>query len=123
MKLVKIINSSRPTPPLKVQYCSSFLSKFMGLMFANKLAPDSGIILVNSSESKIDSSIHMFFMKFDITTLWLDKNYVVVDKVLAKKWHPAYISRKPAQYVVETNATRYSDFSVGDSLLFSDENS
>ena len=123
MKIVKITNSTRATRPLKVRYCSSFLSKFMGLMFAKNLAPESGIILVNASESKIDSSIHMFFMRFDITTLWLDKNLVVVDKVLAKKWHPAYISRKPAQYVVETNVNRYSDFSVGDVLILSDENS
>ena len=86
-------------------------------MFRKKIDPYFGLIFEETSETRIATSIHMFFMFFNISVLWLDKNFVVVDKVVAKKWHPIYISKYPAKYTVELHSERYLDFSIGDQLL------
>ena len=87
-------------------------------MFSKELKHDQGIILVENKESRINTSIHMMFMNYDITVLWLDKERVIVDKVLAKKWRPSYLPKKPAQYVVELHQSKFSDYSIGDELIF-----
>lgn len=85
-------------------------------MFTKELNPDSGILLVENNESRLNSSIHMLFMNYDITVLWLNKGMVIVDKVLAKKWRPVYFPKKPAQYVVELHPTQYTEYAIGDQL-------
>ncbi len=85
-------------------------------MFSKQIPLDQGIILAEKRESRVDTSIHMMFMNFDITALWLDKDLVVVDKVIAKKWAPGYLPRVPAMYVVELHSDQFSNFSVGDQL-------
>lgn len=87
-------------------------------MFASTLPEDNGILLADKAESRINTAIHMFFMRLDITVLWLDKNQIVVDKALAKRWHPIYISKRPAQYVIELHHNRYDDFAIGDKIIW-----
>jgi len=87
-------------------------------MFSRDLQPDHGIVLVEKSESRTNTSIHMMFMNFDLSVLWLDKDFVVVDKVLARKWKPIYLSKAPAQYVIELHESRFSEFTIGDQLIF-----
>ena len=87
-------------------------------MFSKNLDTDQGLILAEKQESRLNAAIHMLFMNFDITVLWLDKHQVVVDKVLAKKWRPIYIPQKPAQYVVELHHKQIDNFAVGDKLIF-----
>ena len=89
-------------------------------MFSKQIPLDQGIILVENKESKINTSIHMMFMNFDLTVLWLDKDLVVVDKVLAKRWVPIYFPKTRAHYVVELHSEQFANFSIGDQLLLSD---
>ena len=117
-KIVKLSKSSSPSTVVYVKICDTFFSKFKGLMFSRELKPDHGIIIVEKNESRMNTAIHMMFMNYDITVLWLDKNMVVIDKVLAKKWAPYYASKKPAQYVVELHQSRFSEYSIGDELVF-----
>ena len=86
-------------------------------MFSRELKPDQGIIIAENNESRVNTAIHMMFMNFDITVLWLDKKMIVIDKVLAKKWAPYYASNKPAQYVVELHQSKFSEYSIGDELV------
>jgi len=86
-------------------------------MLKKELKQDEGIILVEKSETKLNTSIHMFFMKFDITVIWLDKQMVIVDKVLARKWAPMYKPKLPAQYVLELHHAKFSDYVIGDKLV------
>jgi len=102
----------------RVRWCASYWLRLRGLMFRRDLPEDEGLIFVYGRESKLDTSIHMLFMAFAIATVWLDKNGVVVDKVLAKPWRPAYASRKPAQYVVEARPSLLDRVQVGDRLSF-----
>ena len=118
LKIVKISKSSSPFTVVNVKYCDTFYSKFIGLMFSRELKPDYGLIIVENNETRINTAIHMMFMNYDITVLWLDKKMVIIDKVLAKKWVPFYSSKKPAQYVVELHHSKFSEYSIGDELVF-----
>jgi uncharacterized membrane protein (UPF0127 family) len=106
---------------VKLEVASTFFSKFCGLMFRKSLAPGDGLILSESSESIINSSIHMFFMRFDITVVWLNREFTVVDKCIARKWHPAYFSKTPALHVLELHNSQLDNFSIGDKLIIIDE--
>ncbi len=119
MKTVKIIKSGSPQVILTAGVCDTFLTKLSGLMFRKKIDPYYGLLFSETSESRLNTSIHMFFMNFDITVLWMDKNCSIVDIALAKKWHPIYLSKAPAQYTLELHPDRFSDFSIGDQLQVS----
>lgn len=117
MQLVTITNISQPDRlPLQAAYCESFLCQFLGLMFRKNLSERTGLLLVQRRESRLEAAIHMFFMRFDITAVWIDANYKVVDVKIARKWHPSYIPAKPARYVFETRTEYYSEYQIGDQL-------
>jgi uncharacterized membrane protein (UPF0127 family) len=119
MKTVYIQNLTKPLKlPLKARFYDDFISRGIGLMFHPLLDISDGIVLVGKSESRLESSIHMFFMRINLTVIWLNKQYVVVDVKLAKRWHPIYLPIQPAQYVLEVSESRLKEFSVGDQLQF-----
>ena len=117
MKKVKIRNSSPPYTEINAKICDNFVSRFNGLMFSKKIEPDFGLFFIDYKETRMNSSIHMMFMNYDIAVLWLDKEFIIVDKVLAKKWVPIYIPKRPAQYILELHSAKYSEYSIGDKLL------
>jgi hypothetical protein len=104
----------------KAEWTAGFWGHFKGLMLRRNLPDDEGLLFVYGRESKADTSIHMLFMLFPIATIWLDKNAVVVDKVLAKVWRPAYVPRKPAQYFIEARPLLLDRVQVGEQLRFDD---
>jgi uncharacterized membrane protein (UPF0127 family) len=116
MKRAKLFRASVPSEFVTLKVCETFLDKFLGLMFFKALAEDRGLILVEKRESRLNTCIHMLFVNYDITVLWLDSQKVVVDKVLAKKWHLFYCPRKPAKYVVELHPSKFQDYALGDQL-------
>jgi len=117
LKIVKIKKSSSPFTVVNVKYCDTFLSKLIGLMFSRNLKHDYGLVLVENKETRINTSIHMMFMNYDLTVLWLNKQMVIIDKVLARKWVPIYIPKKPAQYVIELHHSKFPEYSIGDQLI------
>ena len=104
--------------PVRVKYCDSFFCRLRGLMFRSVLARDEGLLLVIGKNSRADSSIHMLFMSFDLAVFWINSEMLVVDKVLAKSWRPAYFPAKAARYTLESHPSRYSDYEVGDKVHF-----
>jgi uncharacterized membrane protein (UPF0127 family) len=72
--------------------------------------------MVQARSDRIESSIHMLFMSYDLTVVWIDDNYRVVDVKLCQKWKPAYFPASAARYVLETHVDRLNDFKVGDIL-------
>jgi uncharacterized membrane protein (UPF0127 family) len=121
MKVVQIINLDHPEIKIHANWCSSFFANFKGLMFVKSIPDFSGILLVENSESRINTSIHMLFMNFDITAVWINSGHEVVDVVLAKKWHLAYFPKNKAQFVLEINSSHLNDIHVGDHLQFENE--
>ena len=119
MKYVRIINQTRPGQvPIKAKYCASFLCQLRGLMFTPSLPDHAGLLLVEGSDSRINASIHMMFMRIDLAVVWINRDFEVVDRVLARKWKLSYVPRLPARYVLETGVTRLNDFMVGDKVSF-----
>jgi len=103
---------------LQIKYCDTFLTQLRGFTFRSRLARDEGLLLVGTRDSRLDSSIHMLFVSFDLSVIWINSGRQVVDKVLAKSWHPAYFSKQPAKYVLEVHPERWHEFQIGDTVQF-----
>ncbi len=87
-------------------------------MFAASINTNEGLLFQENAESRLDSSIHMLFMNFDIAVIWLDRDLRVIDAKLAKRWRLAYIPSAPAQFTLETHPDQLKNFQIGDVLSF-----
>lgn len=120
-KFITVQNRNKKiTERLQVKYCDTFLTQLRGFTFRSRLAREEGLILVGKRDSRLDSSIHMLFVSFDLSVIWINSAMQVVDKVLAKSWRPAYFSKQPARYVLEIHPERWGDFEIGDAVEFKD---
>jgi len=120
-KQILIENKSRKIETLpRIKYCDTFLTQLRGFTFRPRLSRDEGLLLVGTRDSRLDSSIHMLFVAFDLTVIWINSEMQVVDKVLAKSWRPAYLSKQPARYVLEIHPERWADYEIGDIVQFKD---
>jgi uncharacterized membrane protein (UPF0127 family) len=104
--------------PPRAKWCESFLCRLRGLTFRPALTRDEGLLLVFGRDSRVDSSIHMLGVKFDLAVFWINNKMQVVDKVVARAGKPAYMSKEPARYVLEIHASRIDDFEVGQTVQF-----
>jgi uncharacterized membrane protein (UPF0127 family) len=119
MEYIRIFNQTHPeVKPIKAKYCQSFLCQLRGLMFTPKLPENEGLLLVQGSDSRMNSSIHMMFMRIDLAVIWINSEFTVVERVLARRWKLGYIPKQPAMYVLETNVSSLNDFNIGDKVSF-----
>lgn len=102
----------------RAKWCASFWCHFKGLQFAPPLSDDEGVLFVRNRESISETTIHMFFMRFDIGVIWVNKEGRVVDKKLAKRWRPYYAPQFAAQYFIEANPTILKRIDINDVLSF-----
>jgi len=120
-KQITIQNQNRKLTNLaRIKYCDTFLTQLRGFTFRPRLALDEGLLLVGMRDSRLDSSIHMLFVAFDLAVIWINSEMKVVDKVIAKSWRPAYFSKQPAKYVLEIRPERWGDYEIGDTVQFKD---
>ena len=120
-KQILIENKSRMIEtPARIKVCDTFLTQLRGFTFRARLSRDEGLLLVGKHDSRLDSSIHMLFVSFDLAVFWINSEMQVVDKVLAKSWRLAYFSKHPARYVLEIHPDRWGDYEVGDIVQFKD---
>ncbi len=87
-------------------------------MFRSSLSLEMGLLLVESRDSRLDTSIHMLFVFMDLAVVWINSEKVVVDTVLARSWRPAYAPRHPAKYILEIHPSRLGEFAIGDHIEF-----
>lgn len=106
---------------IKLGYCTTFWDRLRGWMFRNPIQPEQGLILVQSRSSRMDSAIHMFFVNFDLCVLWLDDNWKIVDKILARRWRPFYAPNLPARYVIEIHPKYLPSFEIGQTIILTNE--
>ena len=119
MQKVVIRNLSTPdSQPIRALHCASFFCRLRGLTFHKSLAPDEGLLLVQTRESRLDAGIHMFFVFMDLGIIWINNARDVVDTCLAQAWRPMYFPKHPARYVLEISPARLKEFHVGDRLNF-----
>lgn len=102
----------------RARWVNDLFGHFLGLMFRRRLAEDEAIILAYAHESRLETAIHMFFMFFPIAAIFVNRDGVVVHKVLARPWRPFYASPRPAQYVLEAHPVVLTRVAVGEHLAF-----
>jgi uncharacterized membrane protein (UPF0127 family) len=121
-KIVLIRNLTRPNvAPVHAEWCQSFLLRLRGFTFRSKLGEDEGLVLVEARDSRLDTSIHMFFVWTELAVAWVNSSNEVVDNVVAKPWRPYYAPTRPARYVIEFNPKRHGAFRPGDRISFDNE--
>lgn len=114
---ITVQNSSRTLlHPLRVRYCADFWTKFRGLMLKDKISLNGGVLLAEDKDSRINASIHMLFMRFDIAAIWINSANKVVDVQIAKRWRLAYMPVQPARFILETHVSQAENFRIGDTI-------
>jgi len=102
----------------RAKWCASFLCRLRGLTFRRRLNPDEALILVEASESRLGTAIHMVFVFFPIAAIWLDSQGMVVDARLAHPFVSVCVPRRPARYVLEGVPALLDHIHSGDRLEF-----
>lgn len=102
----------------RTKWCTTVLSRGLGLMFRPPLREDEAYIFVEGRESRSLTTIHMLFVLFPLAVIWLDAGKRVVDKALARPFRPYYAPRSPAQYYLECHPDTLGRVQVGDRLEF-----
>jgi len=103
----------------RVRIADSFFKRFRGLMLADRKKSNFALVFPLESESRMNASIHMMFMRFPIDVLWLDAHRKVVDKREAlKPWALNASPKKPAKFIVELPEGKAEGTNVGDSLVW-----
>jgi uncharacterized membrane protein (UPF0127 family) len=113
---MKVINAQGQPLLQRVKWCDSFGTKLRGLMFRRAIDPAEGLVLAETRSSIAATSIHMFFVPFDIAAIWLDEDWRVVHKVCAKAWRPYYAAPRPAKYVLEGSPALLDRITIGETL-------
>lgn len=122
MKNILVRNQTTPlNAALKAGYCESFRCRLKGLMFRKSIPNNWGLLLVEGSESIVNSAIHMFFVPFDLGVIWINNQYEVVDVAVVRRWIGLKSPKKPARYILEVTPERAHEFHVGDKLEFVNE--
>ncbi len=104
----------------RARWCDSFTSKARGFTFRRGLAPGEGLVLVESSDSRVNSGITMLFCFIDLGVIWVDTHGMVVDTVVAKPWRPSYLPQAPARYAIEADPGIIEYVKIGDRVEFAD---
>ncbi|AFK22748.1 DUF192 domain-containing protein [Pyrococcus sp. ST04] len=81
----------------EVKFADTFVKRFLGLMFRK---PKYALIFILPTETRINASIHGFFMRESIDVIFLNSSKAVVDFTVLKPWR-IYIPKSPSKYVIE----------------------
>lgn len=111
--LITVVNTTRSsTLADRCELARTFWSRFLGLMGRATLETGQGLLIYP------ESSIHMFFMRFPIDVVFVDRQDQVValreamppNRSFASKWGARYVLELPAQSIARTGTQ------VGDML-------
>lgn len=98
------------------QEAATFFQRFLGLMLREGIAKDEALIFHNVN------SIHMFFMRFPIDVVYLDKsNKVLKIKHSLKPWRMSSCVRAKATIELPSQKAKETAIEIGDSLEFIEE--
>ncbi len=87
-------------------------------MFSSSLNEKEGLLLVEPRDSRVGSSIHMLFMRFDIGAVWINSAMKVVDRKIAYRWQSNLTPCAPARFVLEIHPSQLNHFDIGDEISF-----
>jgi uncharacterized membrane protein (UPF0127 family) len=101
--------------------CNTFATKLRGFTFRRTWKTGDGLVLVENSDSRVSTAIHMLFVFFDLGVLWVNDAGEIVDKTVARPWRLSYVPQAPARYVIEAHPDIVAQVSVGDKISFSEK--
>ena len=104
----------------RAKWCDTFAAKLRGFTFRRRLGRQDGLTLVEKSDSRVTTAIHMLFVFFDLGVIWVNDAGEVVDTVLAKPWRLSYAPSAPARYVIEGRPHLLTAVKPGDHIQFVD---
>ena len=116
MRHVTVRNETRNTELARAEWRGSTLGRAIGLLGRAGLAPGDGIVIWPCS------SVHMFFMRFALDVVYVDKERRVVKAVQGlKPWRVSF-GGKGAHAAIElpVGAIAASGTQPGDQLTFDD---
>ena len=113
---VRLLRQDGTALPLRARRCDTFLCRLRGLTFRRSLPDDEGLLFVESVESRVATSIHMFFVFFSIGVVWMAADGTVVDAKLAKPFRPYYAPCAPAKYYLEGTPALLAWVKIGERL-------
>jgi uncharacterized protein len=115
--MVSIVNSTRETRlAADAERATSFFARGRGLMLRSTFPEGSGMVIDPCS------SIHMFFMRFPIDVLYLDRDDRVVRvQEGIKPWRLGPLRTGGARYVIELPAGTIASThtTTGDQIVYS----
>ncbi|HSH01110.1 MAG TPA: DUF192 domain-containing protein [Anaerolineae bacterium] len=115
----QVMNTTRGEVLLaEAKWCNSFMTKLRGFTFKKSLSETEGLVLVEKSDSKLATSIHMLFVNFDLGVIWVNSAGLVVHTVVAKPWKLSYAPPAPARYVIEGHPVLLDKVAIGDKIAF-----
>lgn len=88
-------------------------------MFRKSINPEEALVFVYNKDNRVNTSIHMFFVPFDLGVVWVNEAGDVVDTVCAKPWRPQYSPAEPASFVIELHPEKLNLVKIGDKVSFS----
>lgn len=115
-RFVRLRRADGSALPLRVRRCDTFFCRLRGLTFRRALAPDEGLLFEEAAESRLGTSIHMFFVFFPIGVVWLAADGAVVDAQRAEPFRPYYAPQAPAQYFLEARPDVLEWIEIGEQL-------
>ena len=102
----------------RARWCDDFLSRMRGFTFRRSLKAGEGLVLVEGSDSRVNSGITMLFCFIDLGIIWVNSAGEVVDKVIARPWRPSYLPQAPARYAIEADPDVIQSVQIGDRITF-----
>jgi len=109
-----IINNKKTN--IQTRVADTHFKRFKGLMFEKKKDFTYALIFDLQKESKIGSSVHMFFVFFPIFIIFLDSRKTIIDSTVLNPFTPNYTPKKPARYFIELPITLKDKIKLDDKV-------
>lgn len=117
--MIKITNTlTEEYLKIDVKNASTFLKKLKGLMFEKEANFNYALVFDMGREAKARNSIHMLFVFFPITALFLNSSNVVVDKAILNPFKLMYTPKERCKYIIEIPNAYNNKIKIGDKITW-----
>ena len=101
----------------KIKVANSFFKRFLGLMFKEKCDYPLLFEIPQNVQIRERSSIHSFFMRFELTLVFIDDDHLIYEICDLKPWR-YYVPQKRAKYIIEFDKKEFEnyDLKIGDEI-------
>ena len=99
-----------------IEIANDFFSRLMGLMLKENIEYPLLFEIPQKINGKERSSIHSFFMRFEIVIAFIDDRDIVYEIAYLKPWR-YYVPKKGAKYIIEFDKKEFNNcLKIGDEI-------